>query len=92
MRNVGRNRRHDIMNSGNSTEFRVCKPKCSRFWGFLILVGAALIVGTRYIFTSAPEWIPGMGMLMAVAGLIVFVFGTMAARRDWEAKRRTENK
>ncbi len=33
-----------------------------------------------------------MGMLMAVAGLLVFVFGTMAARREWEAKRRTETK
>ena len=80
------------MNPGSSTDFRVCKPKYSRLWGSLILVGAALIVGTRYIFTSAPEWIPGMGLLMAVAGLVVFVFGTMAARREWEAKRRTETK
>ena len=29
---------------------------------------------------------------MAIAGLVVFVFGTIAARREWEAKRKTETK
>jgi drug/metabolite transporter (DMT)-like permease len=80
------------MNSGGNLGFRICKPKYSQLWASLILGGAVLIVGTRYIFTSTPEWVPGVGLLMTVTGLVVFVFGTIAARRDWEAERKREMK
>jgi drug/metabolite transporter (DMT)-like permease len=78
--------------SGNGTEFRYCKPKYQPLWGSLIFAGCLLVVGVQCIFPKAPEWISEIGLLMAIAGLVVFVFGTIAARREWEAKRKTETK
>ena len=83
---------HDTMKSSNGTEFRYCKPKYQPLWGSLIFIGCLLVVGVQYIFPKAPEWISEIGLLMAIAGLVVFVFGTIAARREWEAKRKTETK
>jgi drug/metabolite transporter (DMT)-like permease len=63
-----------------------CKPKYQRIWGTLILVGCALVVGIQYEFPKAPDWISEFGVLMAVAGLVVFGLGTIAASREWNAK------
>ena len=80
------------MKSGSGSKFRTCNPKYRRLWGSLILFGAALIVGSRSIFSHGPECIAGIGLVMTIAGLVVFVFGTIAARREWETKREAETK
>ena len=80
------------MKSGSGSKFRNCNAKYPRLWGALILLGAALIVVSRSIFSHGPEWIAGIGLMMTIAGLLVFVFGTIAARREWKTKREVETK
>ena len=45
-----------------------------------------MVVGIQCEFPKAPDWISAVGLLMAVTGLLVFGFGTIAASREWKAK------
>ena len=76
-----------VMKFNKATKFRFCKPKYQLIWGSLIFVGCVLVVIIRGIFPNAPDWIGETGLAMAIAGLVVFGVGTIAARREWEAKR-----
>ncbi|HXI72924.1 MAG TPA: hypothetical protein VNN22_21505 [Verrucomicrobiae bacterium] len=78
------------MKSSAHTKFRFCKPKYTQIWSSLILFGCALLVVTGRIFPKAPDWMAGVGILTTIVGLVVFLLGTIAARREWEAKRKTE--
>jgi protein-S-isoprenylcysteine O-methyltransferase Ste14 len=80
------------MKSSDNTKFHFCKPKYQWIWSSLIILGCVLAVGIQYGFPKAPHWIGELGVWAVCIGLIVFVFGTIAARREWEAKRKTETK
>ncbi len=80
------------MKSGHDTEFRFCKPKYQWIWSSLIFVGCLLVVGIRYVFPKAPEWIMEVGIVAACVGLLVFMFGTIAARKEWQATHKIDTK
>ena len=61
-----------------------CKPKYPLIWGTLISVGCAMVAINH---STAFDWISAVGLLMFFAGLVVFVFSTFAARREWEENR-----
>jgi protein-S-isoprenylcysteine O-methyltransferase Ste14 len=80
------------MKLGSGAEFRFVTPKYQRVWGPLLYVGFALIWIARQIFPGWPDWISTVGFLIILVGLVVSLFGAIAERRDWKAKRKIETK
>ena len=79
------------MKFSSGTEFHFGTPKYStatnQFFGsawFLIIVSQ--------VFPKLPEWISGIGFLMLPVALVVLLIDTIAERKEWEAKRKTETK
>jgi protein-S-isoprenylcysteine O-methyltransferase Ste14 len=80
------------MKISNGTEFRFGTPKYSRIWSPLLSVGFALIFIFHFVYPKSPDWLSDIGFLLLVAGLIVSLVGTVAERREWEAKHKSEKK
>ena len=75
------------MKFSNGTEFRFAAPKYSCVWTPLFGFGFAMVIIPKF-----PNWRIDIGILLLAAGLVVFLVGTVAERREWEAKRQAEKK
>ena len=80
------------MQPTSSKVFRYCEAKYRPLWAALIFGGPAVVVVTHWFCPSAPEWIMGCGIVAGVSGLLVFGAGTIAARREWEAKGKVDSR
>ena len=83
------------MKFSNGTELRFATPKYSRIWSPLLSAGFALILLFHYVYPDSQSWLSGLsdiGFLFIAAGLIVSFFGSVAERREWEAKHQAEKK
>jgi drug/metabolite transporter (DMT)-like permease len=78
------------MKFSNGTEFHFGRPKYKKVSDRLGIAGIFLIFLSRNILPSAPGFVSGIGFLMILAALIVLLFGTIAERKEWEAKRKIE--
>ena len=56
----------------------------------MILGGSALVLTARFLLSSAADVVGSCGLLAACIGLVVFVIGTITARRKWESEQRAE--
>jgi drug/metabolite transporter (DMT)-like permease len=74
----------------SSPKFRFCNPKYQWLWSSLVFIGCVLFISTEYLFPKTPDWIAELGMWSACVGLVVFAYGTIAARREWQARRSIE--
>jgi hypothetical protein len=80
------------MKFSNGTEFKTFLPNVFQKQVYLLFFGITLPTCIRHIFPKAPGWISGVGGLIAVVGLIGLLFREVAARREWETKRKSETK
>ncbi len=80
------------MKFGNGTEFRFGKPKYSHIHGRLIQVGGAFFLLSMFIGEPAKELAIGIAMVAIISGLTVLLAGTIAERKEWQAKQKTETK
>ena len=80
------------MKFSNGTEFRFGTPKYKNVNDRLILTGGSLAFIFQFIFPKAPNWVSGIGWLILVAGLVVLLVGTIAERKEWEAKQKIDAK
>jgi hypothetical protein len=80
------------MKFSNGTELRLGAPKYSkaivRFYGIAGVFGIISWV----IGGTAKDWFEGISLLAGAAGLFVFLLGSIAERKEWEAKRKAETK
>jgi hypothetical protein len=80
------------MEQTSNKAFRSCAAKYQPVWASLIFGGSAVVVVAHWVFPSAPDWILGFGIVSVVSGLLVFAVGTVAARREWEAKGKVDSR
>jgi hypothetical protein len=80
------------MKLSNGTEFRFGKPKYSHIHGPLIQVGGAFLILAMFINGPTKELAIGIAMLALISGLTVLLAGTIAERKEWQAKQKTETK
>ncbi len=80
-----------IMKARFLTKYCFCKPKYLWISSSLIFLGCVLMVAAGHISPNTPDWIAGIGILATIAGLVVFMIGTVAARKEWETEHSTES-
>ena len=80
------------MKISNGTELRFATPKYSRIWIPLFSVGFAFIAIFHFVYPKSPNWVSGIGYLFIAAGLVISLLGTIAERREWQAKHQAEKK
>jgi len=80
------------MKFSNGTELRFGKVKYSKVMIGLLGVGGVFGILSWFIGGSAKNCLEGIGQLAAAAGLLVFPLGTIAERKEWQAKQKTETK
>jgi len=49
-------------------------------------VGGVFCILSWFIGAPAKDWLKGIGNLAVAAGLVVFLSGTIAERKEWQAK------
>ena len=64
--------------------------KCQHLMIPLFGVGGIFGILAWFVRGTAKDWISGISVLGFAAGLTVFLVGIVAARRELEAKRKTE--
>ena len=55
-------------------------------------VGGILGILSWFIAGAAKDWVGGIGLLALSGGLIVFLAGTIAKRKEWKAAHKVETK
>ena len=80
------------MKFSNGAEFRFDRPKYSQVMVWLCGVGGVFRILSWFITGSAKNWLEGIGMFFWAVGLVVFLSGTIAERKEWQAKQKTETK
>jgi hypothetical protein len=80
------------MKFSNGTELRFGRPKYSKAMLSLLGVGGVFCILSWFFGGSAKDWLEGIGRLASAAGLVVFLLGTIADRKEWQAKQKTETK
>ena len=80
------------MKFSNGTEFRFGTPKYSKVMVRLFGVGGVFGIIAWFIGAPAKDWVGGIGMLGLAAGLVVFLAGTIAERKEFKLKRKSETK
>ncbi len=80
------------MKFSNGTELRFGGPKHSQL--MVRLLGVAGVFGILSWFIGAPakDWVGGISMLAMAAGLVVWLVGTIAERKEWQAKQKSDLK
>ena len=80
------------MKFSNGTEFRFARPKFAKAMVWLFGIGGLLGILSWFIAAPAKNWVEGISNLAIIAGLIGFFSGTVAERKEWQAKQKTETK
>ncbi len=80
------------MKFSNGTEFRFGKVKYSKAMIRLLGVGGVFGILSWCVSAPAKDWLEGISTLALAAGLLVFLLGTIAERKEWQAKQKTETK
>jgi len=68
------------------TFFHVGTPKYLLIWAALLGVGATIVSASDSLSPRFSAWLFGLGILMVIAGLVVWLVGMVAERREWQAK------
>ncbi len=74
------------MKFSNGMEFHNGTPKFLKTGDRLGKAGIFLAFLCRLIFPKTPIWVSEIGWFMLVAALVVLLVGTIAERKEWEAK------
>jgi len=80
------------MKFSNGTELRFGRPKYSKAMIWLLGVGGLFGILSWFIGEPAKGWAEGIRNLAFAAELVVFLSGTIAERKEWQAKQKTETK
>jgi len=80
------------MKFSNGTEFHFGKAKYSKAMIRLLGVGGLFGILSWFIGAPAKDWFEGISTLALAAGLVVLLAGTIAERKEWQAKQKTEMK
>jgi hypothetical protein len=80
------------MKFSDGTELRFNKAKNLRIMVRLFGVGGMFGVLSWVITGPAKYWVGGIGTLALAAGMVVFLAGMIAERKELESKRKNETK
>ncbi len=80
------------MKFSNGTELRFSRPKFAKAMVWLFGVGGLFGILSWFIGAPAKNWVEGISNLAIVAGLVGFLSGTVAERKEWESKHKNETK
>jgi hypothetical protein len=80
------------MKFSNGTELRFGRPKHSQLMVRLLGVGGVFGILSWFIGAPAKDWVGGISMLAMAAGLVVLLAGTIAERKEWQAKQKSDRK
>jgi hypothetical protein len=80
------------MKFSNGTELHFARPKFAKAMVWLFGVGGLLGILSWFIGAPAKNWVEGISNLAIVAGLVGFLSGTVAERKERQAKQKTETK
>jgi len=80
------------MKFSNDTELRFGRPKHSQLMVRLLGVGGVFGILSWFIGAPAKDWVGGISMLAMAAGLVVLLAGTIAERKEWQAKQKSDLK
>ena len=79
------------MNFTNGTELHLGRTKRSKLMVRLFGIGGVFGILSWVIGASAKEWVGGISMLALAAGLLVFLLGVVAERKDLESKPKSDS-
>jgi hypothetical protein len=80
------------MKFSNGTELRFGRPKYSQLMVRLLGIGGVCGILSWFIGAPAKDWVGGISMLAMAAGLVVLLAGTIAERKEWQAKQKSDLK
>ena len=67
-------------------KYHVGPTKYFRIYNSLFAVGFLLVIVFQYFYPTMPEWVPGIGYLFILVGLVVLLAGWIGERRAREEK------
>jgi hypothetical protein len=73
-------------------KLRLGTPKYAPAWSICFAAGFGLLLLSRHVSEAVARWTLPFGGLFLAVGLAVSLSGSIAERREWEAKHKGENK
>jgi hypothetical protein len=80
------------MKFSNGTELRFGRAKHSKIMVRIMGGGGVFYILSWFIGGFAKDWLEGIGAFVVAAGLVVLLSGTIAERKEWESKHKSETK
>lgn len=80
------------MKPSNGTGLRFFRMKHSQVMVRIFGIGGVCGILSWFIGGTAKGWVGGISMLALAAGLVVLLAGTIAERKEWQAKQKSDLK